>query len=366
MQFELAIEKQFGGFRLQVDLSVEARTAVLFGPSGAGKSLTLQSILGIVKPDRGRITVMGELFFDASTGVNLRLQDRRLGYVPQSYALFPHLTAAENIAFGLRGRSTAEVRREVGAMLDLLRLHEVADRPPRRLSGGEQQRVALARALVVRPRLLLLDEPFSALDPALRGDLRSQLLVAQRELGVGVVLVSHDLVDAQTLADMVAILDGGRVLQCDRREEVFYRPVSVEVARFTGSRNVVRGEVSSAIDGVATIRIGSATLTARSARPASTGPAWIIMRAERIRLLADDETADRDESTARGTLKTATFSGTCWRLKVSLDGADGPVLEVDAPVWWWERHGREPGAACTVAVGSSAVHVVPSRPSAAG
>ncbi len=171
----VTLTKRFPGFTLDVSWEADDRIVALFGPSGAGKSLTLGCLAGLVRPDTGRIVVNGRTFDDVAGGVHLPPQARRLGYVFQGYALFPHLTVAENVAFGLRDRPRAERRRRAGEVLERLGLGEVADRHPRELSGGQQQRVALGRALAPDPELLLLDEPLSALDAPLRRQLRDEL-----------------------------------------------------------------------------------------------------------------------------------------------------------------------------------------------
>jgi molybdate transport system ATP-binding protein len=168
----------------------------LVGPSGSGKTLTLRAVAGVFSPEAGRIVLDGEPLFDSERGIDLPPQARRVGYVPQQYALFPHLDVQDNIGFGLRGASTAERRRRVGELLDLVGLAGLERRRPHQLSGGQQQRVALARALIVQPRILLLDEAFSALDSTIREPLRASLLELQQALGFRALLVTHDPADA--------------------------------------------------------------------------------------------------------------------------------------------------------------------------
>lgn len=204
-------------FELDVRFASDASRLVLFGPSGAGKTLTLKTIAGIVRPDAARICVAGRLLHDTAHGLRLSPQQRRLGYLFQDYALFPHLTVRQNIAFGRRtgwfnpGRTSTDetVRRWIGAF----RLEGVADHHPHQLSGGQRQRTALARALVNEPSALLLDEPFAALDMALRQRLRSELAELQAQLGLPLLMITHDLADVRALGAEVVHLQRGRVVE---------------------------------------------------------------------------------------------------------------------------------------------------------
>src|SRR5437867_6132475 len=171
----VAITKRFPGFTLDVSWEAEQSVLGLFGPSGAGKTLTLQCLAGLIRPDAGRIVVGERVFFDAAAGVDLAPQQRRIGYVFQGYALFPHLTVVKNIAFGLQGRPRLDRARRISEVIERLGLRGLEQRYPRELSGGQRQRVALGRALAIDPTLLLLDEPLSALDAPLRRTLRDEL-----------------------------------------------------------------------------------------------------------------------------------------------------------------------------------------------
>ncbi len=240
---EVDIRKRLGGFHLTTAFSAGDEIAVLFGPSGGGKSLTLQAIAGILRPDKGLVRANGLTAFDSAAGISVPPQERRIGYVPQGYALFPHLTVARNIGYGLSGLHRRERVQRVQEMIDLLGLDGLEARRPRELSGGQQQRVALARALVSRPRLLLLDEPFAALDEAIRSTLRQELLDIRSRMTGTIVLVTHDLVEAFALGDRIAVLDNGRILQQGPREEVYYRPASRRVAELVQARNILAGRV---------------------------------------------------------------------------------------------------------------------------
>jgi molybdate transport system ATP-binding protein len=202
-------------FQLEASFAVDNRVTVLFGPSGSGKTLTLQAIAGLVRPDAGRITVDGATLFDAAGRADLLPRHRRIGYVFQDYALFPHLSVAENVGFGLRGlwrwRLSRADRAHVDELLEYMELLPLADSLPRHLSGGQRQRVALARALILRPRLLLLDEPFSALDPLLRARMRQEFLKVQARFDIPSLVITHDPDDVDAFAEDLVLYAQGRV-----------------------------------------------------------------------------------------------------------------------------------------------------------
>jgi putative spermidine/putrescine transport system ATP-binding protein len=235
------LTKRFGG-HLAVDalsLSVEKGEFVsLLGPSGCGKTTTLQMIAGFVDATSGAVLLEGRDL------LAMKPNQRGLGIVFQSYALFPHLTAAQNVAFGLEMQRVARAEREtrVREALELVGLRALADRYPRKMSGGQQQRVALARALVIRPRVLLLDEPLSNLDAKLREEMQLELRRIQRTVGTTTILVTHDQAEAMALSDRIVVMNSGRVEQIARPHEAYEKPASPFVAGFLGKTNVVRGE----------------------------------------------------------------------------------------------------------------------------
>jgi len=223
-----------------LSLSIEAGTfTALLGGSGSGKTTALKTINGLVVPDAGAIQVDGRAV-PAESGPALR---RRIGYVFQEIGLFPHMTVAENVAFGLemQGVAPAERARRVGETLELVGLAPFAGRFPRQLSGGQQQRVALARALVIRPQILLLDEPLSNLDAKLREEMQIELRQIQRSVGTTTILVTHDQAEAMALSDRLVVMNGGRVEQIGAPHEAYERPATAFVAGFLGRTNVLNG-----------------------------------------------------------------------------------------------------------------------------
>lgn len=241
---EFDLRKDFPGFSFELRLKVGPELVILFGPSGAGKSLTLKMVAGLVKPDSGWVTLNGRQIFASEQGVDQPIHQRRVGYVFQDYALFPHLSVYENVGYGLGHLPRKEAREKIGAIMELLGLKGRENLYPRQLSGGQQQRVALARALITEPAILLLDEPFSALDATIRNEMRLLILDLQRHFKTPILFVTHDLAEAYTLADKMAVMARGRLLQAGTREEIFHRPASPEVAQLTGARNLLQGVVT--------------------------------------------------------------------------------------------------------------------------
>ncbi len=232
-------------FRLQVHLAVGMEVLVLFGPSGSGKTTTLNAIAGLITPERGQIILDGQILFarDGGRKINVPARHRRIGFVFQHYALFPHLTALQNVAYPLAGSEGQARARE---LLERMNLGHLAHRYPHELSGGQQQRVAIARALAASPRVLLLDEPFSALDAGARQRLQAELAGWQRELGLAVIYVTHRLEDAFALGQRLAVMRDGRVEQVGPIEEVFRYPASHQVAEIMGVPNLFRARVVAA------------------------------------------------------------------------------------------------------------------------
>ena len=239
MSLFMDIEKRLGNFRLKVQLDVGNEIVSLLGASGCGKSITLKCIAGIERPDKGKIVVDGIPLFDSERGINLTPQQRRAGLMFQSYALFPNMTVLQNIRTGAkRERDPARQEENVKAFMNSFHLTELANHYPAQLSGGQQQRTALARILVSSPHILLLDEPFSALDSHLRFRLEQQVREVLRSFGKTVVLVSHDRDEVFRLSDQIAVMNQGMVETFGPKETVFSNPATPTAALLTGCKNI--------------------------------------------------------------------------------------------------------------------------------
>ena len=234
-RLEVRLAKKYDGFDLDVSWCIDDELAVLFGYSGSGKSLTLRLIAGLVKPDAGRVTLDGEVVFDGSSRRWVPPQERRLGFVFQDLALFPHMTVLKNITYGLKHLNKRERRERADEYLTRFHLEGLADRYPREISGGQKQRVGLARALAGRPRALLLDEPFSALDLPLKTELWEVLLEIRETLRIPIVVVTHDPVDARNLSDRLIVYQAGRVLRSDSPARALSNPDQPELMTLAGA-----------------------------------------------------------------------------------------------------------------------------------
>jgi iron(III) transport system ATP-binding protein len=275
-----------------VDLTVQdGQLACVLGPSGCGKSTLLRIVAGFHPATTGTVTVGDRLLDDGRR--RERAEKRRIGFVPQDGALFPHLTAAANIGFGLPRTERAT---RVPELLGLVGLAGLGDRHPHQLSGGQQQRVALARALAPRPDLLLLDEPFSALDAALRVELRTEVATALRTAGATAILVTHDVDEALAFADVIAVMRDGRIAQSGTPDDLFHRPVDAHVARALGEANLVPALFA---DGQADTCFGPLTLTVTTAAAAETGQ--VLLRPRQLRLLEEGASQDGLPATVAAT-----------------------------------------------------------------
>lgn len=266
-----------------VSLNIEPGELVaLLGPSGCGKTTLLRIVAGLVSQTGGKVCIGGEPVD------SLAPNERGAGIVFQSYALFPHMTVESNVAYGLRARGVPapEARSRAHEMLELVQMFRYAQRYPRELSGGQQQRVALARTLAVRPRLLLLDEPFAALDKNLRLDMQIEIRRIQRELGITTVLVTHDQEEAMSMADRIAVMHSGRVEQFDRPEVVYDHPATLFVATFIGTANLLPGKMKpDPVNGFAVECEGGGSISVPVPHPCSqAGPVLVAARPEHLTL----------------------------------------------------------------------------------
>jgi iron(III) transport system ATP-binding protein len=294
------------------DVSLEIGTgdiACLLGPSGSGKSTLLRVIAGLERPSRGSVRLAGVEV--ASPGTFVEPEQRRVGMVFQDYALFPHLTAGANVAFGLRGRGRTEAERTVSSLLERLGVARYRDSYPHQLSGGEQQRVALARALAARPRLLLMDEPFSSLDGRLRDQVRRETMDLLRETGTTTVVVTHEPAEAMRIADRIALLSEGRLLQSGTVEDVYARPTTAFAARLFSDLNELSG---TCLGGCVTTPLGS---FAAPHLPEDT-PARVCIRPQHVCI------AGRPTN-VRGKVVASEFLGEVDHVVVKVDGLANPV-----------------------------------------
>jgi spermidine/putrescine transport system ATP-binding protein len=318
----IGVTKVFGqgaaAFRALEDIALDIRQGEFFtllGPSGCGKTTLLRLIAGFEQPSVGRIRINGREV--AGLGPN----QRPVNTVFQSYALFPHMTVADNIGFGLKmqGKPKAEVRATTSEMLRLVRMAEMAGRRPAEISGGQQQRVALARALAPRPRVLLLDEPLSALDLKLRKEMQGELKRLQTETGITFVFVTHDQEEALTMSDRLAVMSGGRVLQVGSPLEIYNHPAERFVADFIGDTNFLQAEVKLVNGEMAEVALpGGSTRRAslpEGLRPVPGETVTVVIRPEHARL--------GDPGDLRGTVANAVFFGTDTHVHLRLeDGSD--------------------------------------------
>ena len=314
------LTKRFGGVTAVHMANLDVETGgftCLIGPSGCGKTTLLRMLAGLEPQSAGRIEIDGRDVSDRPPA------ERGVGMVFQSYALFPNLNVAENIGFGMRrGPNAAERRTRVEALLATVGLQGYGARLPRELSGGQQQRVAIARALATDPKILLLDEPLSALDPVIREQLRGELKALQRRLEVTTVMVTHDQAEALAVADKIAVMRAGRIVQAGGPEDIYDRPVDAFVAGFVGAANVIPAEVF----GPTTLKLwGSALLVADTTGHRLGVPVVAVVRPEAVRLAGDGEPG------LPATVVGRTFAGPVVRLETAPHAAPAERLIADLP-----------------------------------
>lgn len=340
-----------GTLRLPVGKS---HVTVLFGPSGSGKTTILRCLAGLERPSRGRITFAGETWCDIEAGIHVSPQSRAIGYLFQEYALFPHLTVAGNIAFAIPEPDRHERQARLDEMLRLLRLEGLEDRRPAQLSGGQQQRVALARVLVRRPKLLLLDEPLSALDAPAREQVRGELRGLLRGQGIPTVCVTHDWVEALALADEVAVMGGGRVLQVGPPDEVFSRPAGADVAAIVGVETVVTGRVAERKDDLAALDVGKVRLWAVEPN-GRVGEFYLCIRAEDVTLEIGTQPSSSARNHLTGLVLEVRPAGPVSRVTVDCGFALTALVTRQAA----RDLELKTGAPVTATVKASAVHLIP-------
>jgi spermidine/putrescine transport system ATP-binding protein len=337
-----------------IDLDIPAgQFYSLLGASGCGKTTTLRMIAGFEKPDSGRIELDGrDLVGDPP-------HRRPVNTVFQTYALFPFMSVWENVAFGLKYQkpSREETRRRVDEALDLVQMGKFAKRRPAQLSGGQQQRVALARALVLRPRVLLLDEPLGALDAKLRRQLQLELRAVQREVGITFVYVTHDQEEALTMSDQIAVLADGRVEQVGPPQEIYSSPATTFVAGFLGAANIFDADLVEVSGTTAVCSAIATQLGAVVDHSVPKGPAAIVIRPERIGLQSPEEAVPPGRNAIAGTVREIVYLGACTQVHVDVGTTEALVVEVPNTAGPTSVI-HPPGAAVTCVCAHDAVRVL--------
>ena len=360
------IEKRFaGGAGIDAALHLTdtrlSSVTVLFGPSGSGKTTILRCLAGLERPEQGTIRCDSEVWFDSGAGRSLSPQQRRVGYLFQEYALFPHLDVRRNLEYGLSHHSRNRRQKRVDSMVDLFNLDGLENRFPRELSGGQLQRVALARAVAQEPRLLLLDEPLSALDDPTRSRLRIELRQLLIKVGVPTLLVTHDRTEAIVLGDRLAVVVEGRIQQTGSVQEVFTYPANHWVAHSVGVETVLPGEIVGTSDGLLTVMAKNVRLFAVDSGDAEGPEIYICIRAEEVILTKGAFTKDSARNHLAGQITSITPEGPL--IRVVIDCGIPLVALVTRQAR--EELGLNEGATVTAVVKATSVHLVPRTSAAA-
>lgn len=363
MALSFKLRKSFADFSLDVELRLGEELLVLFGPSGAGKSLILKLISGILTPEEGYVEAGGALVFDSAKGLDLPIRKRKTGYLFQDYALFPHMSVYENIAYGISGLDEAERKRKAGGLISLMRLVGLEERYPHELSGGQKQRTALARTLATGPSVLLLDEPFSALDYQVREKLRADLVNIHNIFPITTIVVTHDLEEAFMLGSRIAVINEGRIEQAGSREDVFYRPLTRSVARFMGVRNIFDGRVKSARDGYATIEtpdLGDIRADSFPEGLKEGDPVTFCVRPEEIPVIRPDRKIEGrlEHNLIEGEIISTTGRGTTHILFLKVGQGD-TLLKVELPNFVLRKLALAIGKRIRVSLKKESIWIIP-------
>jgi iron(III) transport system ATP-binding protein len=355
------LQLKYGDFvaieNLNLDVG-DGEALVLLGQSGCGKTSTMRCLAGLEEPSAGRIIIDDVVVFDSKKGINLPPNERNVGMVFQSYAVWPHMTVFQNVAYSLNLQklSKKEIRERVTEVLTMVGLEKFADRGASLLSGGQMQRVALARSLAMRPSVLMLDEPLSNLDARLRDRLRVELREIQLRLGLTCVYVTHDQHEAFALADRIALLQGGRIVQIGGPREMYETPASASIAHFLGVSNVFDCDTVDTVDGSASAKVTAHDLTINSSQavPRHTTEMKVCIRAEDLQINTQPKPT---ANSWKGKIMVAGFQGNDMRYAVELDGG----LELDAlgTIKRGEQH--EVGDSVWVTVEPGQVQILPAE-----
>jgi ABC-type Fe3+/spermidine/putrescine transport system ATPase subunit len=334
------VSKHFGAVRAVDGLDLEVRRGeilTLLGPSGCGKTTTLRAIIGLERCDSGEIVYDGRVIDSPSTHTFVPTHKRQMGMVFQSYAIWPHMNVFDNVAYPLRVRGVGgqRMRESVQRVLEQVGLEHMAQRPATQLSGGQQQRVALARSLVFEPQILLLDEPFSNLDARLRGHMRAELKLLQRQLGVTVVLVTHDQVEALSMSDRIAVMHQGRIEQLGTPQELYRDPGTIGVRDFIGQTIVLSGDVSEVNANTVRVRLGGTELESR-VNGTRAHPGQRVQLAIRPEHVSVSPEGAGVENGVCGTIRALLFVGDRYEATVELDVGQSVIAHLSAGGTWRE------------------------------
>ena len=333
MVIDIKITKHFPSFNLDAGFKADSGMVVFFGRSGSGKSLTLQIIAGLQKADSGYIKIDDVVFFDASSGQNLTPQNRNISYMSQDYSLFPHLNVEQNIAYA--EKNSMQVRE----MMELFQLQGMEKKRISELSGGQKQRVALARALIRKPQLILLDEPLAALDNVTRLRLREELRSITEQFNVPVIFITHDPVEAFTMADTLVIFNNGKVIQVDSPDIVFNRPADISVAELVGVTNIYSGVIED-VDEAANatlIRTENTTFIADYTGLSKGEKVHWCIRPEQVMVLRKARPAKMSvkENQIEGEITRSLHTGPTYQVEVTAD--NGMTFMIELPAHSYRR-----------------------------
>ena len=334
----------------------------LIGPSGSGKTSVLRAIAGLLTPAKGRVACNGQVWFDSAQGIWLPPQARRVGMVFQDYALMPHLSALDNVALPLAGQDRTLARTRAAELLALVNLDGLAARRPGQLSGGQKQRVALARALARDPAVLLLDEPFSAVDQMTRERLKRELVALRARVKIPIVFVTHDLDEAMALADRVAVMHRGATLQTGAPDDVRLRPENPTIARLMGQTNVFQGRLqapaSAALPGQLVFDGWRLDVTATGGFQAGAAVSWLIPSEFIVLHRRGRPSQGERENPLAGKVAALAALGEQTAVGVRLDGASDHILNFRMPTHAARRNELELGSSVTVSVLAGGIHLM--------
>jgi molybdate transport system ATP-binding protein len=338
------VRKRLEGVTLDARLTLHDEALVLFGPSGAGKTSLLNVVAGLLRPDAGTVELAGRVLERRAVpgpAVHVPARNRGIGYVMQDYALFPHMSALENVRYPIRRRADSAARAR--ALLERVSLLHLADIEPARLSGGQQQRVAIARALARAPRLLLLDEPFAALDRALRERLHHDIRTLRRESGIAIVLVTHRLEDAFAIGDRLAVMRHGTIEQVGAAADVFRRPASRGIAEVLGIRNVFRARIVEATPGGTVLDWEGLRLDAPPLEGAAPAEVNAYIRPDDIKIVYPDRPLAPSVATNIIDARVVAVRSNAAARELQVELANGQQVEIRAPPLSYLALGLEPG-----------------------